>query len=128
MRKGYFFINGKLLDKDSKIDNENILNLDFKYKYEIYNFGVAKDFETCKYGAVNDVMTDTKGNRKIIPMSYVAVLEIKLKDKDYASIDNESLLADFDIVEKIRNADYKLVYSAMFDNKEKLIEDFITYK
>ena len=104
------------------------VELDYKYKYEVENFGVSRDFEHCKYNAVNDVMTDFKGNKKIIPNTYVAILEIELRTKDYNSIDEESLLADFDIFQKIEDSDYKLIYSGMFDKDEKFIENFISYK
>lgn len=127
MRKGYFFINGKLLDKDTIITDGYELELDYKYKYQIENFGVSRDFNNCKYNAINDVITDTKGNRKIIPNTYIAILEIGLRNSDYNSIDEKSLLADFDILERIKNSDYKLVYSGMFDNDEKFIENFIVY-
>ena len=73
-------------------------------------------------------MTDFKGNKKIIPNTYVAILEIELRTKDYNSIDEESLLADFDIFQKIEDSDYKLIYSGMFDKDEKFIENFISYK
>lgn len=128
MRKGYFYVNGRLLNKEDKIKDKYILNLDYKYNYEVYNFGVSKDFEKCKYAALNDVITDTKGNRKIIPNTYVAILEINLGSKDFNSIDEKSLLADFDIFKKILNSNYKLVYSCMFDSDENFIENFIQYK
>lgn len=128
MKKGYFFINGRLLDKDTIIEDCYEVELDYKYKYEVENFGVSRDFEHCKFIAVNDVMTDFKGNKKIIPNTYVAILEIELRTKDYNSIDEESLLADFDIFQKIEDSDYKLIYSGMFDKDEKFIENFISYK
>ena len=128
MKKGYFFVNGRLLDKDTIIEDCYEVELDYKYKYEVENFGVSRDFEHCKYNAINDVMTDFKGNKKIIPNTYVAILEIELRTKDYNSIDEESLLADFDIFQKIEDSDYKLVYSGMFDKDEKFIENFISYK
>lgn len=128
MKKGYFFVNGRLLDKDTIIEDCYEIELDYKYKYEVENFGVSRDFEHCKYNAINDVMTDFKGNKKIIPNTYVAILEIELRTKDYNSIDEESLLADFDIFQKIEDSDYKLVYSGMFDKEEKFVENFISYK
>lgn len=128
MKKGYFFVNGRLLDKDTIIEDCYEIELDYKYKYEVENFGVSRDFEHCKFIAVNDVMTDFKGNKKIIPNTYVAILEIELRTKDYNSIDEESLLADFDIFQKIEDSDYKLIYSGMFDKDEKFIENFISYK
>ncbi|MBQ4583803.1 MAG: hypothetical protein IJA94_02825 [Bacilli bacterium] len=128
MKKGYFFVNGRLLDKDTIIEDCYEVELDYKYKYEVENFGVSRDFEHCKYNAINDVMTDFKGNKKIIPNTYVAILEIELRTKDYNSIDEESLLADFDIFQKIEDSDYKLVYSGMFDKDEKFVENFISYK
>ena len=128
MKKGYFFVNGRLLDKDTIIEDCYEVELDYRYKYEVENFGVSRDFEHCKFIAVNDVMTDFKGNKKIIPNTYVAILEIELRTKDYNSIDEESLLADFDIFKKIEDSDYKLIYSGMFDKDEKFIENFISYK
>ena len=128
MKKGYFFVNGRLLDKDTIIEDCYEIELDYKYKYEVEDFGVSRDFEHCKFIAVNDVMTDFKGNKKIIPNTYVAILEIELRTKDYNSIDEESLLADFDIFQKIEDSDYKLIYSGMFDKDEKFIENFISYK
>lgn len=128
MKKGYFFVNGRLLDKDTIIEDCYEVELDYRYKYEVENFGVSRDFEHCKYNAINDVMTDFKGNKKIIPNTYVAILEIELRTKDYNSIDEESLLADFDIFQKIEDSDYKLVYSGMFDKDEKFVENFISYK
>lgn len=77
---------------------------------------------------MNDVITDTKRNRKIVPNTYVAILEINLGSKDFNSIDEKSLLADFDIFKKILNSNYKLVYSGMFDDDENFIENFIQYK
>lgn len=128
MKKGYFFVNGKLLDRNTVFKKEEIINLDYKYDYEIYNFGVCKNFDKCKYGALNDVITDTKGNRKIKPNTYIAVLEIALRDSDFRKIDDECFLAEFDILNKIRTSNSKLLYSAMFDEKEKFIENFITFK
>ena len=128
MKKGYFFVNGRLLDKDTIIEDCYEVELDYRYKYEVENFGVSRDFEHCKYNAINDVMKDFKGNKKIIPNTYVAILEIELRTKDYNSIDEESLLADFDIFKKIEDSDYKLIYSGMFDKDEKFIENFISYK
>lgn len=128
MRKGYFFVNGKLLDRNTVFKKDEIINLDYKYDYEIYNFGVSKNFDKCKYGALNDIITDTKGNRKILPNTYIAVLEITLRDSDYKKINDDCFLADFDILNKIRNSDSKLLYSAMFDERENFIENFITYK
>jgi len=128
MKKGYFFVNGRLLDKDTIIEDCYEIELDYKYKYEVENFGVSRDFEHCKYNAINDVITDFKGNQQIVPNTYVAILEIELRTKDYNSIDEESLLADFDIFKKIEDSDYKLIYSGMFDKDEKFIENFISYK
>lgn len=128
MRKGYFFVNGKLLDRNTVFKKDEIINLDYKYDYEIYNYGVSKNFDKCKYGALNDVITDTKGNRKIIPNTYIAVLEITLRDGDFKKIDDDCFLAEFDILNKIRNSNSKLLYSAMFDERENFIENFITLK
>lgn len=128
MKKGYFFVNGKLLDRNTVFKKEEIINLDYKYDYEIYNYGVSKNFDKCKYGALNDVITDTKGNRKIIPNTYIAVLEIALRDGDFKKIDDDCFLAEFDILNKIRNSNSKLLYSAMFDERENFIENFITFK
>ena len=128
MKKGYFFVNGRLLDKNTIIEDCYEIELDYKYKYEVENFGVSRDFEHCKYNAINDVITDFKGNQQIVPNTYVAILEIELRTKDYNSIDEESLLADFDIFQKIEDTDYKLMYSGMFDRDGKFIENFISYK
>lgn len=128
MKKGYFFVNGKLFDRNTVFKKDEIINLDYKYDYEIYNFGVCKNFDKCKYGALNDVITDTKGNRKIIPNTYVAILEITLRDGDFKKIDDDNFLAEFDILNKIKNSNSKLLYSAMFDERENFIEDFITFK
>ena len=125
LKKAYFFVNGNLLKRNNYIEREYKLDFDYKYNYEIYNFGVSKNFDRCKHGALNDVITDTKGNRKIIPNTYVAILEIPLKEKDYNTIDDVTLLADFDILKKIKNSMIKLVYSGMFDSNEKYIENFI---
>lgn len=128
MRKGYFYVNGKLLKKDSRVKDDYILNLDYKYNYEVYNFGVSKNFDKCKYFALNDVITDTKGNRKIIPNTYICIFEIELSSKDYKTIDDDSLLAEFDILKKIKESDKKIIYSGMFDEQENYIENFITCK
>jgi len=127
MRKAYFYVNGKLLDKNTKIDDGYEIELDYKYKYDIENFGVSRYFNNCKYSAINDIITDINGNRKIIPNTYVAILEIEVGLRDYKSIDEDSLLADFDILERIKNSDYRLIYSGMFDEEENFIENFITY-
>ena len=128
LKKAYFFVNGQLLKRSYENKDNDKLDFDFKYDYEIYNFGVSKNFDSCKYGALNDVITDTNGNRKIIPNTYIAILEIELKENDYNSIDDNTLLADFDILRKIKNSISKLVYSGMFDNKESFIENFIEMK
>ena len=47
-------MNGRLLDKDTIIEDCYEIELDYKYKYEVENFGVSRDFEHCKYNAIND--------------------------------------------------------------------------
>lgn len=128
MRKAYFFVNGKLHDRDTVLNKNDLINFDYKYNYEIYNFGVCKNFNKCKYGALNDIITDMKGNRKTLPNTYIVILEIDLFESDYEKIDDDCFLAEFDILDKIRNSDRKILYSAMFDEQESFIENFITFK
>ncbi len=131
--KAYFFVNGNLFKKednlkDSNIDDEYILNLDSKYNYEVYNFGVSRNFNDCKIGALKDVVTDVSGNRMIIPNTYVAIFEIALNESEYQNIDEESMLAEFDILDKIKNLESKIAYNCMFDKNKNLIENFIDIK
>ena len=124
MKSAYFFINGKLKEFDAKVNDPYIINFDEEYNYEIYNFGVSKYFDECKKFGLLDLITDTNKNKIIFNNTYIVILKIQLTDTEFNSIDDYSLLADFDILEKIKNSDSELIYSAKFDN-ENFIEDFI---
>ncbi len=125
MKKAYFYVNGNIRKKDSIKNKNELLKLDSRNDYEIYNFGVSTNFEDCKQEGLKDVITDTKGNRHIVRNSYVVVLEISLIDKDYFSIDDNCFLADFDILKKIKKPNTKIVYSAKFDKDLNFVENFI---
>lgn len=128
-KRAYFFVNGNLLKKDVRSKyNKYKLNLDNKYDYEVYNFGVSKNFDSCKSGALKDVVTDVKGNREIMANTYVAIFKIGLNSSEYKSIDEDSMLASFDILDKILKTNSKLIYSCMFDEDKNLIENFIDTK
>lgn len=126
--KAYFYINGLLLNTNCNIEGCEALNLDNQYIYEVNNFGVAKDFDKCKYGAICDVFTDPKGNRKIMENSYVAIFEIEISKEEYKTIDSQIMIADFDILDKIKDNLNNLIYSCMFDNNSDLKENFILKK
>ena len=123
--KAYFYINGLLLNNNCCIENYETLKLDNQYIYEVNNFGVTKDFDKCKYGALLDLITDTNDNREIIENSYIAIFEIELSKQEYETIENEIMIADFDILDKIKKNLFNLIYSCMFDSNTDLKENFI---
>lgn len=67
MKKAYFFINGFLLKKNEAVKKEDIIKLDDKNIYQIENFGVSKNFESCKSGAIYDLTLGLDQVVKIIP-------------------------------------------------------------
>lgn len=124
MKKAYFYINGVLLNSSNYKEDEVII-IKNKYICEINNFGVSKTFDKCKYGAICDVFTNYNGIREIIDNSYVIVFEIEIPNSDYKTIDDEIMLADFDILEIIKNNTDKIFYNGMFDTDKNFIENFI---
>ena len=76
MKKTYFFINGFLLKENSTKNKDDVICLDNQYIYQIENFGVSKNFDTCVFGAIYDLLEDENEEPKIIPNSYVAIFEI----------------------------------------------------
>lgn len=128
MKKAYFFINGFLLKKNEADKEEVIIKLDDKNIYQIENFGVCKNFESCKSGAIYDLTLGLDQVVKIIPNTYVAIFEIDLDDEGFNSIYEQCHIADFDILRKIFDNQNKLIYSIMFDENEQVIENFIEGK
>ncbi|MDO5557803.1 MAG: hypothetical protein Q4G05_06180 [Clostridia bacterium] len=125
MKTAYFYINGSLLNSGDKYDQDNVLELDKQYIYEINNYGVSKKLDKCKYGAICDAFTTVKGERNIVANSYVAIFEINISNAEFKTIDEEIMLADFDILDFIKNKSKKLIYSGMFNKDKKFVEDFI---
>lgn len=125
MKKAYFFINGFLLKNEIIKDNDDVIKLDNQYTYQIENFGVSKEFDSCVFGAIYDLIENDDREPKIIPNSYAAVFEFEISDLDYNTIDESCNIADFDILKFIKNNQEKLVYSVMFDSEGKQIENFI---
>lgn len=125
MKKAYFFINGFLLKENSTKNKDDVICLDNQYIYQIENFGVSKNFDTCVFGAIYDLLEDENEEPKIIPNSYVAIFEIDVSEKEYDSIYEICNIADFDILKTIKDNQNNLVYSVMFNDDKMPIENFI---
>lgn len=125
MKKAYFFINGFLTKNKFEKDKDEVIDLDNQYIYQIENFGVSKNFDSCVFDAILDLVETDNEDANIIPNSYVAVFEINVTEKDYCTIDESCNLADFDILQFIKDNQEKVVYSVMFDNDGNQVENFI---
>jgi len=124
-KKAYFFVNGILLSKDNPLINEvDKIDLDDKYLYGVWNFGVDTDLKNCKYGALKDLTTTSIDYQNIIPNSYVSIFEIELEEEDYKNIIKNGN-SKLEIFEKITNNKNKLIYSGMYDNNCNFIENFV---
>ena len=127
--KAYIFINGMVIPKTLTKKNEaDWIDLDEQFSYELCNYGISKKFENCKQGAIEDITKTPLGNLNIIPNSYIGIFEVDLDLEEYDSIDDNSFLADFDILEKVNKNKDKLIFSAMYDSKKNYVENFINQK
>lgn len=125
----YFFINGYVLDKKKTRKNDkDILNIEDKYILDVWNYGVSRDYEKAKKYAISDIKTTALGEENILPHSFVAILKIELSDKNYKTIEDDYMLADFDIFEYIERNTNNIIYSGYFTEDLIYTENFIKYK
>lgn len=125
----YFFINGYVLDKKKiRKNDKDILNIEDKYILDVWNYGVSRDYEKLKKYAISDIKTTALGEENILPNSFVVILKIELSDKNYKTIEDDYMLADFDIFEHIERNTNNIIYSGYFTEDLIYIENFIKYK
>lgn len=129
MKEAYFFINGFLdsIDDENNEEYDNI-KLDNQYRYNILNFGVRKEFESCKSGAIWDLNYDVFGIENIIPNSFIAIFKIEIDDEYYNSINDACAFSDdYDVWQTIIENQDKLFYSVRYDENKKEYENFIKF-